>query len=187
MVSLVVFASNSGPVIGVSARSGVVAISEARRGPAIGYRINHSRHGHFRHDGGRVPDVLAGVQSRPRVWRRGGAPLVEMGPDRAAPEGWDQGDGAGDGEGPGEGGGLICGWQAKGGEGARGVGVMVGMARGVQHDHRAEPVRRVPAVAEAHRLGPAIGPCCAEKAVVLDVVGEEDLALDVEGEEDPDH
>ena len=62
---------------------------------------------------------------------------------------------------------------------------MVGMAGGVQHQRRGEPMRGVPAVAGADGFVFAIGQAGAGQAVVLDVIGEEDLALGVQREGGP--
>ena len=55
--------------------------------------------------------------------------------------------------------------------------VVVGMAWCVQHHRRREPMRRVPAVRGADGFQPAIGAAVAGQAVVLDIVGQQDLAL----------
>ncbi len=57
------------------------------------------------------------------------------------------------------------------------MGVVVGMARGVQHHVGGEPGTRVPAVRRADRLQLAVGAQGAAQPVVLDVIRQEELHL----------
>ncbi len=65
--------------------------------------------------------------------------------------------------------------QPQSGKGARRMGVVVGMARRVQHGGRGERMGGVPAVGHAHRHRFAVRGVGAGQAVMLDIVGQQDL------------
>ncbi len=132
-----------------------------------------------------MPEESGLGQSTRRVAGSGFPPAVKMRGDGTAPQPGGKGKGAGDGKGPGQAGGLIGAGQAQGGEGPRGVQVVVGMAGGVQHHGGSEPVRGVPAVGCSDRFQTTIGQAGAGQAVVLDIVGQQDLAGGVQGKGDP--
>jgi hypothetical protein len=102
----------------------------------------------------------------------------------ATPEARDKREGTGDRKRPGQKWGVIG--QAESREGPRGVDVVIGMARGVQHHGGREPVRGVPAVGGADGFKLAILATCAGQTIVLDIVGQQDLALRMKGKAGPD-
>lgn len=121
-----------------------------------------------------------------RRWGRWGflRKASEMGFHQASPKGWEKRDGRCERQGPRQVGRIVG--QAQGWVRARGVAVVIGMARRVQKERGGKPMRSVPRVAGIHRLVPAIGQGGAGEAVMLDIVGQVDLQLGMQGDQDPD-
>ena len=66
------------------------------------------------------------------------------------------------------------------------MGVVIGMARRVQHQSLGKPVRRVPALRHADRGGLAVRRCGPAQAIVLDIIRQQDLAAGVQAKPGPD-
>ena len=108
----------------------------------------------------------------------------QKGAHAAVPEGRVKGDEAGQGQGPGQQGGVVG--QAQTRVGAGWVGVVIRMAGRVQHQGRGIGVGGVPAVRGGDGGKFAIGVGGAGQAVVLDVVGQQNLAAHVQPKTGPD-
>ena len=137
--------------------------------------------------GARLPEPGDDGQTSARVLRgTGRLPAREMGANHPPPTPGGQRQRAGHGQGPGQARGLAFRRQAQRGKGTEGMGMVVGMARGVQHHRRGEPVRGVPAVLQAHRLQPPVGHAGAGQAGVLDIIRQQNLGLRMQAQAKPD-
>ena len=106
--------------------------------------------------------------------------------DCALPQRWEKRQRASHRQGPRQVWGLLGCGQAQRRVGARGVGMVVGMARRIQHHGRGKPLRRVPRMARCDGFQPPIVAGGAGQAVVLDVIRQHQLHLRVERQSGPD-